>query len=80
MTCTCTFHSPFLWADHPRESRFASDPVFVTGAKSGKTMSQIQSANIERITRETGINPGTVKRLSAHADRLIEEARKRRRA
>jgi hypothetical protein len=46
------------WPSTAGDSIFAGDPVF-RPLKSGKTMSQTTTETVERITRETGKNPGT---------------------
>ena len=71
MTCTCSIHSAFRWKDNPRPSIFCGDGAFAARAD-GKTASQSASESVDRITRETGRNPGSVFGISAHADRLTE--------
>jgi hypothetical protein len=70
--------SPFRWRDFPRPSVFASDSRFTAGAKSGKAMTQIASESVVKITAKTGRNPGSIRRLSAKGDRLIDESARKR--
>ena len=58
MTCTCTEHSPFLWAQHPRSSMFADDPYF-KAKQSAKTSSQIATEVVAR-KRVENVNYGTI--------------------
>lgn len=58
MTCTCTEHSPFLWAQHPRPSMFADDPFF-KAKQSAKTGSQLASEVVAR-KRVENVNYGTI--------------------
>lgn len=58
MTCTCTEHSPFLWAQHPRPSIFVEDLFFKT-KQSAKTGSQLATEVVERKRRDN-IHYGTV--------------------
>lgn len=58
MTCTCTQHSPFLWAQHPRPSIFADDPYF-KAKQSTKTGSQLASEVVAR-KRKENVNYGTI--------------------
>jgi hypothetical protein len=55
--------SPFLW--DTGEPTIFREPQF-TGTKKrpGKTISQINSETVARITRETGRNPGTITGIS----------------
>ena len=70
--CTCSIHSAFRWTDYIRPSIFLDDARFTTGASSGRTMSQITSASVDRITERTGRSPGTVFGISQDADRRSE--------
>ena len=58
MTCTCHPLSPFLWAQHPRPSIFADDPVF-KAKQSAKTGSQLATEVVER-KRKDNVNYGTI--------------------
>lgn len=78
-TCHCSIFSPFRWREHQRPSIFLEDGPFTIGAKTGKTMSIIQSETVERITRETGRNPGSIRKISKAGDARIEEAEAKRR-
>lgn len=72
-----SFPCPFHWREHPRDSIFMEDKSFTYGAGSGKSMSHISSESVERITKRTGRNPGTIGGISSHADRLMEESQHR---
>lgn len=65
--------SPFRWKEYPRESIFAADSHF-RGNKKGKTQSQTATEVVERVTADTGRNPGSIRRLSAKGDGLIEQS------
>jgi hypothetical protein len=58
MTCTCTEHSPFLWAQHPRPSIFVED-LFFKAKQSTKTGSQLASEVVAR-KRIENVNYGTI--------------------
>lgn len=68
MTCTCHPSSPFLWAQYPRPSIFASDPVFK--AKEGKTASQIATDVVAR-KRKDNIHHGTIYGLAKEREDAI---------
>jgi hypothetical protein len=69
--------SAFNWRGEP--SVFATDQAFCKAAKSGKTMSQIQSATVDAITRRTGKNPGTLNIAGkTHAPLSFNTSRKKR--
>jgi hypothetical protein len=70
--------SAFNWRNNPRPSIFSSDSRFTAGAKSGKAMTQIASESVVKITAKTGRNPGSIRRLSAKGDRLIDESARKR--
>lgn len=73
MTCTCTQHSPFLWAQHPRPSIFADDPVF-KAKQSAKTGSQLATEVVER-KRKDNIHHGTVYGLTKDREEAITRAK-----
>lgn len=77
---TVSILSPFRWRETPRESIFMADPRFYKGARTGKSMNQLQSESVDRITASTGINPGTIHGISAKADAQAERSAYRRRA
>lgn len=79
MQCRCSALSAFHWASDPRPSIFLADQAVTKGASTGLTMSQIQSASVDRITKETGRNPGSLKGMSANGDLRIEEQEAKRR-
>ena len=58
MTCTCPPTSPFLWAQHPRPSIFATDPTF-KAKQSAKTGSQLATEVVER-KRKDNVIYGTI--------------------
>jgi hypothetical protein len=51
--------SPFDWKSQPSVLAPSLRPY-----RSGKTASMVQSETVDRITRETGRNPGTVDNLA----------------
>jgi hypothetical protein len=57
---------------------FLSDEKFAKAAATGKTMSQIASATVERVTQSTGRSPGSIRGLSARVNLLIEEIEAKR--
>lgn len=81
MTCTCSIHSAFRFREYPQPSIFAGDSRFTPNSK-GKTQSQTTSEAVERITKEKGVSPGTIRGLSDKSSRHIEHAghERRRRA
>lgn len=58
MTCTCTEHSPFLWAQHPRPSIFVED-LYYKAKQSAKTGSQLATEVVAR-KRKENVNYGTI--------------------
>jgi hypothetical protein len=74
-----SLHNPFMWASNPRDSIFATDPKFAKGAATGLSMSQIQSATVDAITKRTGKNPGTLNIAGkTHAPLSFNTSRKKR--
>ena len=73
MTCTCTQHSPFLWAQNPRPSIFADDPSF-KDKQSAKTASQIASDVVAR-KRKDNIHHGTIYGLAQEREHAIIRSR-----
>lgn len=69
MTCTCHPSSPFLWAQHPRPSIFADDPLF-KAKQSAKTGSQLATEVVER-KRKTNIHHGTIYGLAKEREHAI---------
>jgi hypothetical protein len=55
MSLNCPFH----YAENPRPSIFVDDSKFAAYSN-GQTRSQVMSATIDRITKATGKNPGTL--------------------
>lgn len=51
MKCSCHPDSPFHWQQNPRPSMFQADVNF-RASKTGQTLSQASSANIEKIRSE----------------------------
>lgn len=72
MTSKCPFH----WQENPRPSIFARDPRF-TPTVLGITHSEVSSVsatrNIDRTTKRTGINPGTITGISEKADARMRQ-------
>jgi hypothetical protein len=73
MTCTCHPSSPFLWAQHPRPSIFADDPLF-KAKQSAKTGSQLATEVVER-KRKTNIHHGTIYGLAKEREHAIIRSR-----
>lgn len=71
--------SAFNWRNNPRPSIFATDPTFCGTKKTGKTMSQVSSESVEKVTKRTGKNPGSIYHLSTKGNALIEESNHKRR-
>lgn len=65
--------SPFRWKENPRPSIFAGDSNF-TGNKKGKTQSQVASEVVDRVTAQTGRNPGSIRGISSKGNLRIEES------
>jgi hypothetical protein len=65
-----SLNNPFMWQSNPRDSIFLADPKFSKAASTGKTMSQIQSATVDAITKRTGKNPGTLDLSSNSVGRM----------
>ena len=82
MNCSCSNLSPFRWQHDRQPSQFSSDPKFCTGAKSGRTMSQITSEMADKHVAKTGRSLGTVYGISKAADARSEasELARRRKA
>jgi hypothetical protein len=78
MSCACTCLSPFHYAEHPGDSIFMADPAFYKGARTGATMSALQTAAVERYARRTGRSAGSISGISAKGDFHIEESNHRR--
>lgn len=58
---TASARSCFFWRGQP--SIFADDPAFkptVSGRTQSQASSKVATANVERITKTTGRNPGTL--------------------
>jgi hypothetical protein len=63
MTCKCHPDSPFLWAEHPRPSIFASDHTFRPKSSDGKTIGQLVTSRLDE-RRAKGELVGTVPGMS----------------
>lgn len=63
MTCKCHPNSPFLWAEHPRDSIFMKDHTFRPKSSDGKTIGQIVTTNLDK-RRAKGENVGLVPGMS----------------
>jgi hypothetical protein len=74
MTCTCTQHSPFLWAQHPRPSIFATDTAFKSKPNSDKTSSQSATDVVIR-KRKENINHGTLYGLTKDREEAMTRAK-----
>jgi hypothetical protein len=68
MTCNCTEHSPFRWAERKRSSIFADDVNFRT--KDGKTASQIATDVVAR-KRQENANHGTIYGLAKEREDAV---------
>jgi hypothetical protein len=64
-----SLNNPFMWQSNPRDSIFAADPTFAA-YRNGKSRSQVMSEVTDRITRETGKNPGTLHLTPASVGRI----------
>jgi hypothetical protein len=74
-----SLNNPFAWKSNPRDSIFATDPKFAA-YRNGKSRSQVMSETTDRITRETGKNPGTLHLTPASVGRIgfANQTRKKR--
>ena len=66
--------SPFLWAEDPRPSIFATDPAFKAKAGTGLTTGQIMS-NVVKRKRNEGVEAGTIYGLSHDRDEALIKAK-----
>lgn len=73
MTCTCTEHSPFLWAQQQRPSMFALDPSF-KAKQSAKTASQIATDVVAR-KRTENLHYGTIYGSTRERDDAVVRSR-----
>lgn len=73
MTCTCTEHSPFLWAQHPRPSIFVED-LFFKAKQSAKTGSQLATEVVAR-KRVENVNYGTIYGSTRERDDAVVRSR-----
>jgi hypothetical protein len=79
MTCSCCRQlSPFHYAEYPQDSIFMGSSLFYKGARTGSTMSALQTAAVERYAARTGRSAGSIMGISDRGDALVEQSNYRR--
>lgn len=73
MKCSCHPDSPFHWRQNKRPSMFQADVNF-RAPKSGQTLSQVSTANVEKIRAE-GKSAGFLRGISKNREEEILRVR-----